>query len=503
MRRVIRVLLAVALLAPAGLSAQAVQVRGRGDVDNDAFLREFVRRGTFTLVTRDTVIGREQAVSGDLLVVGATMRLDGSVSGDIVVVDGNVFLRPTARVGGRVHNVGGGLYPSELAQVEGGLRSEPNAPYLASVADDGSVVITGTVQTSPLVLAGFSGLLVPMYDRVNGLTLAGGASLMLPRLGSVQPVATVRADYYSQRGDFGGLGELALERRGTAVAAGVERSWITNERWIKSDVSNSVSAIFQGKDRRDYYAADRAFVEVRRLLEEGARTTTAFVRGQVEDATSLRAGSPWSLLGNLEKRANLPVDDGRISSIIGGADMEWEDPSFVVEATGRVELATDALDGDYAFNRFLGRVEWAMPALSNHTLEIDAQVQGPLPGTESLPRQRWSFVGGSGTLYTFEDAQFRGDRVVMVETTYSVPLPARLRLPLLGLPSFDLMHLTGMAWSRDEPRAFEQNIGARLRYNVAWLRVVANPRDLGGAEFGVGVNLPRKAFPWQQAPEHP
>ncbi|HSJ09118.1 MAG TPA: polymer-forming cytoskeletal protein [Longimicrobiales bacterium] len=497
----IQVLLAVALLAPAGLSAQAVQVRGRGDIDNDIFLRDFVRRGTFTLVTRDTVIGQGQTVTGDVLVARATLRLDGTVTGDIVVVDGNVFLRPTARVGGRVHNVGGGLYPSELASVEGGVRSEPNAPYLASVADDGSVVITGMVQSSSLVPAGFSGLLEPMYDRVNGLTISAGASLMLPRMGSVQPVATARADYYSQRGDFGGLGELALERRRTALAAGFERSWITNERWIRADLSNSIGALFQGKDRRDYYAADRAFVEVRRLLEQGPRTTTAFLRGQVEDATSLHAGSPWSLFGNLDKRANLPIDDGRVSSLIAGADMEWLDASFVVEASGRLEFAADALDGDHAFNRFLTRIEWAMPALADHTLEIDAQLQGPLPGTESLPRQRWSFVGGSGTLYTFEDAQFRGDRLVMVETTYSVPLPARLRLRLLGLPSLDLMHLTGMAWSKDEPRSFEQNIGARLRYSIAWVRVMANPRDLGGAEFGVGVNLPRKAFPWQQPPE--
>src|SRR5690606_36352792 len=134
------------------------------------------------------------------------------------------------------------------------------------VADDGSVVITGMVQSSPLVLAGFSGLLEPMYDRVNGLPLSAGASLMLPRMGSVQPIATVRGDYYSQRGDFGRLGELALERRGTALAAGFERSWLTNERWIRADISNSVGALFQGKDRRDYYAAYRAFVEVRRLL---------------------------------------------------------------------------------------------------------------------------------------------------------------------------------------------------------------------------------------------
>jgi len=55
-----------------------------------------------------------------------------------------------------------------------------------------------------------------------------------------------------------------------------------------------------------------------------------------------------------------------------------------------------------------------MKAIANHTLEIEANFRGPLPGTETLPLQRWTFVGGSGTLYTFDIAEFRGDRLAFV-----------------------------------------------------------------------------------------
>jgi hypothetical protein len=139
-----------------------------------------------------------------------------------------------------------------------------------------------------------------------------------------------------------------------------------------------------------------------------------------------------------------------------------------------------------------------MAALANHTLTISPHAQGPLPGTDSLPLQRWSFVGGSGTLYTFDVAQFRGDRVAFVETEYSIPLPARLRIRLLGRPYVELLHAAGMAWSTGETPAFEQNVGARLSFNVLYVRAVTDPsRFEDDIEVTVGVTFPRRALPWQ------
>src|SRR5690606_7986192 len=129
---------------------------------------------------------------------------------------------------------------------------------------------------------------------------------------------------------------------------------------------------------------------------------------------------------------------------------------------------------------------------------IEPHFQGPLPGTASLPLQRWSFVGGSGTLLTYDVAEFRGDRVAFVETEYSIPLPRRLTVRPFGRPSFDLLHMAGMAWTDDESPAFEQNIGARIRYNVVYVRVVTHPsRFADDVEVSVSVSLPRGSYPWQ------
>lgn len=486
------------LLAAAGSAyAQNVEVRGRGDAENDRFLERLVQSGEYELLARDTLLARNDTVHGAALVLGGTMRLEGVITGDLVIVDANVFVRPTARIMGDVRNLAGGLYYSELAAVIGTIHSEPNAPYRVEARDDGDMVILGTTAESAVVLSGFRGIHIPTYDRVDGLTLSVGAGFLIPRIGDVEPIVRGRLDYRTERSEFTGGAELAAVRRRTEIAVGVERTTMTNERWIRSDITNTISSFIQAKDRRDYYAADRGYFEVRRLLENGPRVTNAFVRAQVEDAEPLVARDPWSITGEF-RPGNIPVAESRITSAVLGATTTWTHPLHVLEVSALTEFAADLFDGDYSFNRYEIDASWAMAALANHTLTIEPHVQGPLPGTESLPFQRWSFVGGSGTLNTYDIAEFRGDRVAFVETQYSIPLPRRLRIRLLGRPNLDLLHMAGMAWAGGQSPGFEQNVGVRLRFNMLYLRAVTDPSHFSDApELSVGVSFPRSAYPWQ------
>ncbi|HUF50270.1 MAG TPA: hypothetical protein VMN60_05520 [Longimicrobiales bacterium] len=495
--RVLACALLLLIASAAALHAQAgIVLRGRGDIENDAFLRAFLARGNFTLIGEDRSVAANDTLRGDVIVADATLRLDGVITGDLVIVDGSVHLRPSARVLGGVRNIAGGFYRSELAQIDGPVRSEPEAPYDAAKNSDGMVVITGTEQRRPIAPI----FLAPTYDRVNGVTARAGAALLLPRLGAVEPVVRGRVEYVSARGDWIGGAELGIARRRTEVAVGAERTTATNERWIRGDMTNSLGAILTGKDYRDYYAVDRAYTEVGRLLENGPRVTNAYLRAQVEDARPLRAGTPWSVFGDF-RQDNIEFTVSRITSAILGADTEWTMPQHVIVIDALTEFGLDLFDSHHSFQRYYIDADWAMAALRDHTLGIELHFQGPLPGTDSLPGQRWSFVGGSSTLNTFEVAEFRGDRVAWAETRYSIPIP-RLRirsLDVLGVPSVDLLHLVGMAWSRDVARGFEQNVGLRLSYDLVFARVLSNPDDLtGDAEFSIGVTLPKRKYPWQQ-----
>ncbi|CAN5739126.1 hypothetical protein BH23GEM10_BH23GEM10_09320 [soil metagenome] len=486
------------LLLPVAAHAQRVEIRGRGDVANDTYLRQLVERGSYTLVAEDTLLARTDTLRGPVLVLGSTVRVEGVIDGDLIIVDSNVFLRPTGRVTGSVRNIGGGWFPSELAVIGGATTSLPNADYIVE-RGDGVIVILGTVARSNLVREGLGGVRIPTYDRVSGLSLSIGVGYLLPRVGRVEPVVRGRVGYRSQRGRFDGGVELAGARGGTELGIGVERTTLTNEQWIRSDLNNTISSFLQGKDRRDYYEVERAYAELRRLLESGPRETSAYLRAQVEDARPLAPGQPWSVLGTF-RGDNMQFAPGRISSLTAGALTSWSAQKHVVEVGGLVEVGADVLDADHSFARYAVDTDWAMSALRDHTLRIRTHFQGPLPGTTTLPDQRWSFVGGSGTLNTFEEAEFRGDRVAMVETDYSIPLPAFMTVRMLGRPSLDLLHMAGMAWAADEARDFEQNIGLRLGYNILYARVITHPDRLSeDLEFTVGIRFPRRAYAWQQS----
>ncbi len=495
----IRALIACVLLGLAGsASAQTrVSFTGRGPVELDERIEALLDAGNFTLVSSDTVLARDDTLRGPVLVLGTTLRIEGVIAGDLTIIDANVFVRPTGRITGDVANLGGGFYPSEQALVAGSVLYEPNAPYSVD-RRDGELRIIGELSPSTFDPDGFRGLREPTYDRVRGLTLSAGGTFLPPRIGRVEPLIRAWAGYAFESGEPQGGGEIGVRRGGVELVGGAERTTLHNDHWIRSDIINSVSVLFQGKDYHDYYEADRFYGALRGEWERPRRTVRAQLRAGVEDARTLTANDPWVVFGD-SVRFNRPVNDGRISSAELSLAGEWELNQVLGEIGGLVEAAGTMAGGDFEFMRYSVWGDWKLHALANHTLEFEWNVRGPLPGTDSLPRQRWTYVGGSGTLYTFEIGDFPGDRLVFVETSYIVPAPQHWRIPLLGVPRLELLHHAGMAWSHENSRDFEQNVGVRINFPFVYARVVTNPRRFSDdVEFSVGLTLPERSLPWER-----
>src|SRR5688572_32964746 len=95
-QRSLGIAFAALVLFAGGLRAQQrIELRGRGDIENDAFLHAVLERDSLVIVATDTVLTRNDTIAGTVLVLGATARSDGVIAGDLVIVDGNVVLRPT------------------------------------------------------------------------------------------------------------------------------------------------------------------------------------------------------------------------------------------------------------------------------------------------------------------------------------------------------------------------------------------------------------------------
>jgi hypothetical protein len=487
-------------IIPAGLPVEpTVERMGKGTPELDRRLDQLLRTGEYLLITRDTLIAADDTIPGTVLLLQATMIVEGTVLGDLVEVGANLFLRPSARIDGDLVNIAGGLYPSALAQVGGQVIDEPLAPY--RVTRKGSTwLIEGVRKERHIVLDGFMGLHPPTYERVNALGLRWGAAYISTPDTIAQTRLHAWAGYMSGRGALEGGSELSRRRAGTVLAVGASDETMTNDRWIRSDLRNSLSFLWDGDDYRNYYLARRAYLRLGHDFGGERRGLAIALRGQVEDDRSLHTTPAWTLFGGDDARPNPPIDEGTITGLTAGLDGRWVGQKFALTGAAGIETAGHTLGGDFAFNSFRLLGALGMDALANHALLIRWYFQGPFLGTGSLPRQRWSILGGSGTLPAYDIGQFNGDRVAFVESRYIIPLPERWELPILGSPDLELAHAIGNAWTEGMDASLIQNLEARIRFTLIYGYIATDPLHPSD-QFRVGAGLSwyfGERYPWRR-----
>jgi hypothetical protein len=497
---VLPLLLAMLLFLAGGLpaAAQELQVHVVGEVNHPAALRlqEMVARGEYMVLARDTVLPASFRLSGDLVVVGADVRLEGTVEGTVAVLrGGDFFVRPGARVGGAIVVLGGGAYPSTRAAI-GDLSELPPEVQtrVERVGDAFSVYLVAPPRPPLLRPAGGLGVGLPTHNRVDGLTVRAGVEARLwPD--TLAPTVTATALYHTARGDWGGEVQLnaQLGRRHAAELL-LARHTRTNEDWIRGPLANTLAALALGSDARNYWESDEVMLTLRRLprvgLQPGEGEVTPWLTLRASRDRSLPAREVWSLFGGDEGwRANPPVAPGELVSAIAGAATQWRGRTSRFAGGAAVEWAPEQL-GDFDFAQLSADGEFNMTAMWRHTVLVRGHLLFPLVG--DVPPQRWSFVDGSNTLPTLETGALRGDHVVFLESTYAAPVQRlSLPVPFLGPPSLAARHAIGSAWpSGEETPRWEQNLGLGVIFSLAEAFLYLNPADPGQTTLSLGARLP-------------
>jgi hypothetical protein len=492
-------LLALLLTAVAPLTAQRVEITGAEGTAAGDLAREIVARGDYLLVERDTVLPADFRVAGDLVIVQAEVRLEGTVEGSVAVVDGSLFIRPGSRIGGDVAVIGGEVYPSGLASYGDVFEARrPTTLQTERVPDTTRVAVLEPPPLPRFALPGLFGLLLPTYDRVDGLTVGATGLLRIVRERDA-PTVQGWVTYHFGREDVGGGAELRVPF-GEAVAASLtaERTTFTNEGWIRGDLSNTAAVLVFGKDARDYYESDRLTLEI------GDPRTPAPIQGEWAFAPrvgvllsrdrSLLPSTDWALFGGEGpdelQRPNLQVSDSTIASLYVGSRVAWQGSTSSFRANGEVEWAPNGI-GDIEFAQL--RLDGAYEAITFGTQRVLLDFRGTTSlGGRRAPAQRWSLLGGSGTLFTYPLAAFRGDRLVFLDAQYAIPLE-RVEVPFLGMPEVRLRSVTGTAWAtgNDVPR-WGQNLGVGVRFFLVGVDLWVDPaRDGVDPEFGFSVGVRR------------
>lgn len=479
--------LVVSPLVPGGeLGAQEVVFVPRPDREAERMLATFLERDAYRIWDRDSIPDPSLSIEHDLLVLQASVRLANVVEGDVHVVDGDLFLRPGAVIRGDVVVLGGGFYRSGDARVEGEVHYEPNAAFRVLPVEGGYEVLS--VDAPPRVFTphGLYGLRLPDYQRVDGLTIEAGATARATGL-SWQPSLEGRLRFLTEQERFEGtLRQTWHPSSGLRFGVEAERSTNTNEGWIRTDVSNSLSYLGGGGDHRNYHHVDRAALFVEGVPGPG---WTPALSLRVEEARSVAASSlPVLFRDDGAFRPNPAVDPGETWSVLSSITYRDDRERGRAFVELRAEAADRDIAGDFSFVQGEARAALQRPALGDHILELFGILRGDLSGT--LPRQRWSALGGRHTLPTREVLADRGPRLAFGRIGYYVPVEP-LRVPVLGPPHVFLRDAIGTTWEQDGRPGFQNDVMAGVRFLFLEMLVAfdTGEEDLQ-ATFLVGGALP-------------
>ncbi|MGD2218174.1 MAG: hypothetical protein PVJ64_15560 [Gemmatimonadales bacterium] len=466
--------------------AQTVELRRgtRGEPRAEEALREVLSRGSYRVLTRDTVLAATEVIASDVIVIGATLRLEGRIEGDLVGIQSDVFARPGGRIDGRVAVLGGGFYGSSLAELGSPPIDASRYRYVVEEGEAGVYVVTAPGGGVSVRLPGLYGILLPEYDRVNALTLPwgldleGGPALWMPDV-------RARVRYRSVREQFDGDLELSWRFGRHAFVLRGGRTVRSNDDWINGAVENSFYAVVAGVDTRNYY--DARFVEGDLRLSFGSRVlwTNDLVIGW-ERARTLEKRDVFSIFevrGGF--RPNTPVGAGDAASLRLVSVAEF----LASVVPGEVELSIEHADadvaGDLSFTVFGAAVVAEVAAWGRSALVLEGR--GQVPTSSGAPVQRWRALGGWGTLPSLRPVERQGDNMWWGAATLRMPLDRRVGMRWELVPW--LQYTAGNAWMEGGGRpATVHNLGVGISLGPVAAALYTAPSDDFETVLAIGLD---------------
>jgi hypothetical protein len=312
--------------------------------------------------------------------------------------------------------------------------------------------------------------------------LAGGAI-------TLDPTVTYRSDI----GAFDpALNVTARPDSNWTVEASGGRGTFTNDRWITPDLANSLVVLAAGRDYRNYWRANRIDGRVTRTWLGSTGQIALWAGARTERAWSATAGGPWSIsgqqLGDGMIRFNPPVEHGRLSSALAGLGGGTSIGNVVLSGAVALERPFSSPRGE-RFTQTTIDAGVAFPTIASQSFELRSHLV--LTAGDTAPPQRFAYLGGVGTLPTFDVLQFGGDELAFIETVYRIPIEP-LRVPVAGAPTVSLRYLLGSAGVRHLP-GFEQNVAVRLAFAGLFVEYAVDPAR-GKHAIGAGLTAPVPAL---------
>lgn len=474
-----------------------VVVRDAGPGPVGRLLDVLLKKPDTRVVAGDTVsITKDSVYPGSVVVLAKRAYVSGEVKGDVVVVGGDLILRPGGRIEGEGIAIGGAAYNSLLGSARGGLTSYRDFTYDVERTPAGidlryRETYVGATPTPVLTLPVFFGFRLPGYDRSNGVSLPVGPAIAVGR-GTVDLLATYRSQI--GRVDPSAEGRLDVGRK-LWIDAWAGRETRSNDAWITGAISNSLKVLISGRDERNWYRATGGRATINKLFETPTLTSTYSLGGTTEDAASARPGlsptsGPWAFMDKTNAvkgmyRPNPQIPGGEITSVIAGAAYRWTGGKVKARLDVDLEVPVSVSTNESFQQATIdGRIDFPTFGLQRYRLEA----HGVITTGDTAPMQRYAYLGGSGTLPTEDPLVFGGDQLLFLESRYEIPVP-RIKLPLIGSPTFMFRHILGAAGVQTLPD-ITQIVGVRLSVPFVRLELLMDTKTRE-TKFSAGLSLSR------------
>lgn len=386
------------------------------------------------------------------------------------------------------------LVPAVLAAQDVAVRDAGRGAGAPSINDLGAprhheMRASPSSLDEPIVqLPGLQGLLMPTYDRVDGLSLPVAADLVFDQRALIlQPSLT----YRSRLGVVDP--RLSVEVRPShdvRIEAHAARGTRTNDDWIYSDLVNAVTTLFAGSDTRNYFQSDIGEGRVIGHVERDSYAIEPYVGGRYERVSPISAtGDVWTMFGRDDSlksaRPNPLVDEGHIASALLGAELTTFSGVVTARLSAQVEQSFTAPAP--ASNFLQLTVDGAVGFPTVGTQELHFQVHGVATRGDRVPLARYAYLGGSGTLATLDLLEQGGSALVYVESRYLIPIEA-IQLPFIGAPVLSVRDAIGGAGVGSLP-SLQHEIGAGIGVSALHLDVSTGVAGRKRTRVSLGLSL--------------
>lgn len=362
-----------------------------------------VENGNYTLA-------EGQVVDKDVKVLNGDAFIHGTLKGSIIVVNGDAYVRSSAKVTGDVVVVNGKAYVSRNAQIEGNVieRGGAELEMRRTIADRLRFISHPDIWQNRNFLFDHFAI---NYDRVDGLFLGIGQNKEYFWSGaeSFSPYGFVGYGFALHRWRYR-LGFDKWFGNQNRFEIGIEGHSLTASKdyWIVGPKENSLYSILAKEDFMNYFSRDGMSVHVAQYYNMNSRITLSY---DVDKYSSLSDMTDWSVFGGHKVfRPNPPVKEGWMRSIV--VDLQHRQYKGDTRRVGWIAdlRAEKTLSGAFDFTMLTAQVVRYQPLIRGVQLNMRLRA-GTSKGV--LPLERNYQIGGFNTLNAFPYKEFSGNRLAL------------------------------------------------------------------------------------------